>query len=283
VNAGQQLLLGWEALWRSARQMRSIDVWIPGLVVALVQVGILAALAWFAHPAVSWFMAPILRRVAGEEVLRYPNVFQVMPALYGHAGLIVEALIGATMAGATVWLFARRFEGRPATASAGLAHALRRALPLVIASLPGTLLIDLVLTASDRWLVDHGGPRLVRHAIHYGAVGVALLVQAFFLYVVAYVVLEGRGVLGAWGGLPEAARRGFWGALFVSCVLYLPHLPGDLIGRLAPVIVQRGRPELVTGLVGMEIVIGLLTNLLLAGGAALLFLSAVTDESAEGA
>jgi hypothetical protein len=283
VNAGEQFLLGWEALRRSARHLRSFSVWVPGLLVAGVQLAVLGALAWFAHPAFSWFMAPILRRMAGEEALRYPNVFQIMPALYGRAGLVVEALLGAIMAGATVWLFARRFEGRPAAASAGLAVAGRRAAALVLAGLPGTLLIVLVLGVSDRWLVDHGGPRLVRHAIHYGALGIALVVQAFFLYAIAYVVLEGRGVLRAWGGLPAAAQRGFWGALFISCVLYLPHLPANLLGRIVPMIVQRGRPELVTGLVGAEIVVGLLTNLLLAGGVALLFLGAVSDAHAEGA
>ncbi len=283
MNPVQQTLLGWEALRRSARHLRAGSLWVPWVVLGAVQLLVLACLAGFAHPAISWFMAPLLRRLAGEDALRYPNVFQLMPALYGRASVLVDAVPGAVMAGAALWLYARRFEGHPARAGAGLAVAVRRGLALVLVNLPGAVLIHAVLIGGQWWNANHGGPRLMRFGVHYGTLGLALAVQAFFAYAAAYVVIEGRSALQAWARLGEAARRGFWAALFVSAVLFLPHLPLNLLGRAVPAVVQRGRPELVTGLVGTEILVGLVTSLLLAGCVSLVFLSAVAETAEEGA
>jgi hypothetical protein len=281
VNAFAQLVLAWQGLRRSLRHLRSADVWMPWLIVVAVQVLVLACLTNFAHPAVSWFMAPLLRGAAGEDVLRYPNVFRLLPALYGRAGVAVSAVFGAVMSGAVLWIFARRFEGERAPAAAGLALALRRAPTLIVANLPATVLIAVALFAGE-WLAAHApGPRLLRPLARWAGLGGALVVQSAFLYVSAYIMLEGRGLVGAWRGIGPGVVRGFWAALLLSVALFLPHLPGSyLVGRV-PALVERGTPELVAGLVVFEIAVGLVTSLLLAGGAALVFLGAVS-ERAEG-
>ncbi len=275
-----QIILAWQGMRRTVRHLATAAVWVPWLIVGGLQLAVLVCLWGFAHPWISWFMAPLLQRVGGEAMLRYPNVFRVMPALYGRAALVIGVLVGAVMGGAAIWLFARRFLQRESRPGEGLRLAVRRAFSLIVANLPAAILTVLVLALSEWWVQEKSGPRILQTAARFGGLGLALVLQALFAYVSAVVVLEGKGVLEAWRRIGECAARGFWAALLLSVVLFLPHLPVDYLGRHAQTIAQRGVPELVGLLVAAEIALGVVTSLVFSGGIALVYLTAISESEA---
>jgi hypothetical protein len=109
----------------------------------------------------------------------------------------------------------------------------------------------------------------------------SVLLQSFFFYVTALVVLEGRGVLGTLAGLPLTWARGFWAALLVGLLLLLPLLPIHYLSGLSSVLVDRGRPELVGWMVLIQVALSLVLWFLLAASSSLLYLS-LCAEAPEG-
>jgi hypothetical protein len=278
----EQVVLAFQSLAHSAREGRQWRLWVPWLPVLALQLGALACLWWFAHPALSWFMAPWLEWVAGESVLHYPNVFRLLPALYGRADLVIVLLAGAVAVGASTVMFGTRFTGRELSARAGVRRALARGLVLVLANLPLNLLV-LGLYGLEGWLdADSRMQGASRPALALLILALAILLQAFFLFLNPLLMLGGRGLVASFQALPQAALRGRWAALTLAAVLWVPLLPIQLLAHAAPRIAERGTPELVGGLVVTQIVIALLVAFLLTGGSTLIYQSLVAQGAKDG-
>ncbi|MBI1796589.1 MAG: hypothetical protein HYR74_06005 [Candidatus Eisenbacteria bacterium] len=281
MNPIEQIALAWQCLKHAAAQLLRPSLWAPWLVLGAVEVAVVLALAGFAHPALSPIVVPFLLRAGGEAALHYPTVFRMLPALFARADLVIGALLGSIVTGVSTALFAVRYAAVPAPRDL-LHRALARAPALVIVSLP-VALATLVLTAGlARWAGDDATP-IVRAAGGIAALGIALVVQAWFVFGVPYIVLAGRGWLAALAGLPRAAGRAMVGALFLSIVAVVPSLPFQQLARMSDTIVSRGRPEMMTWVTLAGIAASLLGAFLLTGGATLLFQTAVAepDDDAE--
>ena len=126
MNPIEQVSLAWLALGRTLRQAWRPALWAPWLLLGAVEVGVVVLIWGYAHPAVSWVMAPLLRNWAGEDALHYPNVLRRLPVLFGGLDLVIGAILGSIMIGAATLLFAERFRGSRAavgeTLEIGRAH-----------------------------------------------------------------------------------------------------------------------------------------------------------------
>jgi hypothetical protein len=284
MNVLEQIVLGWHSLLFTLRHLTSRAMWLPWLLLGIVQLSIVAAIWWFAHPFVSWLMAPVLRRLGGEEVLHYPALFRAMPALYARADFVVTAVLGALAAGASTALFATALEthdgGPRPNGVAGLFGALRRALPLIAVNLPLNLLVVGFAFGLETWLAGRGSSGIIHKLGGFVTLGGALAIQAFFLYGTAWVVLGRKSFLGAWRELPHSAARGYWAALFLGILATLPLLPFQQIARHVQTLVSRGRPELAGWLVVAQVFVTLLTAFLLTGAITVVYHTSIlrTDE-----
>lgn len=274
MNLLEQLTLAWQALRHTVPQLVRPRLWLWALPLAAAELLVVALLWYAAHPLVSWFMVPLLRAASGADTLHYPRIFEVMPALFSRADLVIGAVVGSIAFGAATPAFAERFRGEPVRPWPALGGALRRAGALVLVLLPFNLLLiglDVVLRIG---VLRHGGG-LIGRVAPLATTGASLVVQAAFFYAVALVVLEGRSARDALRALPATWRPGFLAALLVSVVcfgivtaLHLPFLSPRLL-------VDRGVPELAGWLTVVQIGAGLLNGFLLTGAATLLYLSAV--------
>src|SRR6185295_15862850 len=104
MNVLEQLVLAWHGLVFALRQLGRGTMWLPWLLLGVIQLSFLALVWWFAHPFVSWLMAPLLVRLAGESVLHYPRLFDAMPSLYARADVLLSAIFGTLAAGASTAL-----------------------------------------------------------------------------------------------------------------------------------------------------------------------------------
>jgi hypothetical protein len=274
----EQIALGWQCLLHALGLALRPALWGPWLVLGLAQAMVLAALGGFAHPALSWLMAPLVVRLAGEEALHYPSFFRVLPAVFARADVAVAALAGAVIAGASIALFADAFAGRVPRASAAWRRALSRAPALVLVNLPVTA-IALALPA----IVALAGPGLVTRIALPLALAVVSVVQAWFLFASAFVVLENRGAWPALAALPGAMGRAGGTALVLSAATLIPPLLVQPLVARSDTIVSRGVPELVAGVVLAQAAVALASAFVLTGGATLAFQSALARPREEAA
>lgn len=257
-------------------------MWAPWLLLGAIQLTVVLVLAGFAHPALSWFMAPWLRAAAGEDALHYPNVFRLLPGLYARVDLLVTATLGVLAAGAATYLFAARLDRAAVATRAGegLRRALARAVPLIAVNLPLNLLVVGLSVGLEWWVGERDSSGLVRRFARLFALGGALVLQAFFVYGTALVILGGRGVWGALRALPHAARQGFWAALCLSVVGILPLLPVQELAGRTSLIVDRGAPEVMVVVVAAQIALTLLMSFLLAGSVTVVYQGTVAPAEA---
>jgi len=279
MNVIEQVMLGWQCLRYASRQLLSPALWAPWLMVGGVEALALAALWWFAHPWVSWLMAPLLTSAAGEGVLRYPNLFRVLPGLFARVDLVVQASLGALAAGVATALFAVRSADRTASPGAAWRQAGRSVLRLVLVNLPLTLIAVGLSYGLDLALQARGSSSSSRHLAHGMSLGLIFVVQAWFLYANALVMLGGYGWLGALAALPRLAARGMAGAFFMAVLTLVPLLLVQGLTATVASLVDRGVPETVGWLVAVQLVVTLVSSFLLTGGAAVYYQSALTEES----
>jgi len=278
MNAFEQLAVGWQVLVRTLARLGRPAVWAPFTPLALLEFGALVVLIGFAHPLVSWIMAPLLRRAGGEALLHYPNVLRQLPDLYGRVDLLLGATVGAVVVGAGTRVFADQFAGRRDRPGAALREATRRAPALILVSAPFNLLAYL-LSSGLGWLIAHRqSGALVHRFADLIVLGGTVVLQSLFFYVACDVMLAGRGVIGTLANVPHAAARGFWAALLVGALLALPLLPLQSLAGHSALIVERGTPELVGWLMAAEAAIGLVLWFALAGSATLAYLTLVDHD-----
>jgi len=278
VSWSEQVALAWQSLGHALRQMRRLVLWLPWLLLGLLQAGALAALCFAAHPWLSPVLAPLVVRMAGPGALHYPDLYLALPGIYARIDLVLAALPGALVLGASTALFRDVFLARTPRPGAALGLALRRALTLIAVGLPYQLLAAgwAVLIATT----IGGRPGIVGRAAYLLALGGSVLLQALFLYVSAFVVVEGRGIRGTFASLPHGWRHGFWAAFVLGVLLLLPLLPLNLLSGASHVIASRGRPELLAAMSFAQIAIALAAGFLLSGAATLVFLGGIARRSA---
>ena len=271
----EQVALGIQALRFTVLALFRPRLWAPWLMLGAVEVLVVVALWQFAHPAFSWFMAPLLSRLAGEPALHYPRVFELMPEFFDRADVAVGALLGSVAIGIATPLFAGQFRGETPRVGEALAQGLRRSPALILVQLPFNVLVTGISLGVSAWLAHRGGAGLITRAAELGVTGGSLALQASFFYAAALVMLKGRSALESLRELPSTWRRGFVPACVVGALTLLLLLPLHWLSGQEDLVVARGRPELVGWLTLLEVAGGLLNWFLLTGSATLIFLSAL--------
>ena len=249
---------------------RSWIVWWP-LIIA--HGAWLAALVWFAHPAVAALMVPLLERLAGPEVLHYPNVFRVLPGLNARGAFVLLAVLGPVVAGAAALVFDDVFAGsRPAPGRA-LARAARRAPALIAAQLPLQLALLALTFGVSAWLEGRGSSGLTVRAFMLASLGAGVVAQSVFLYVPASVMLGGCGPLEAWREIPRAVGRAGVVALLLVAAAAVLGVPFQQAADMADPLVDRGRPEIMVAVVAAQVAFGLAVALVLTASSVLAYRS----------
>jgi hypothetical protein len=252
-------------------------LWLWTIPLLAVQLPLVLLLWYAAHPLVSWFMAPLLDRLAGPASLHYPRLFALMPGIFDRADAVLGALVGSIAFGAATPAFAAAFRGEAVSARAALARAFARAPQLVLVLLPFNLLL-LGIDLFGRALGPMVAGRKIAVALPLLVTGSALAMQAAFFYAVALVMLEGYGARAALRALPSTWRPGFSAAWIVSAVTLFLLALARLPGVTPALLVERGVPELSGWLTVWHVATGLVNGFVLTGAATLLYLVAVAPE-----
>jgi hypothetical protein len=205
----------------------------------------------------------------------------VLPALHARVAFVIDALIGVVAIGAATWLFAARFSDHRPPGGDGLRAAAGRWGTLVLAHLPLQVLVLLLAFGIPEWLNARGSAGMtVRLGMVAGIVGV-FLVHVVFVLVAPLVMLAGLGVRDTWRELPTLFSHAGFAAVVIALVGTAVTWPVSLLGRFADRIVDRGSPELVILLVGVQITAALIAAFVTAGSITLVYQSLIGDTGDE--
>jgi hypothetical protein len=271
------LIWSWSETGRAVRRGTALS---PFILYAVVQAAVVFAVAAFAYPPFSAFVAPALRWRFGEAALHYPNnLFLLRPSL-GQADTVLWVFLGAVLSAAAVRLFAARFAGGREGLGAAWSAGLRRYFPLVVVAaivtgathlvsrLPFTFWQDLAESSPSRF-------RLIRAA----SVAVVIALEALFVYVPPFLVLSGRRLGPALAGsFSLALRAPVVTYLLVGVPAALELLPLWL-SRQSSAIAYRLSPELLIFVMAVWIVVILVAAYITIGGTTRFFLHATQDEA----
>jgi hypothetical protein len=223
MNLLEQLALGWHCPLRALRECFRAALWRPWWPLLAGYVVLLLAIAFAAHPLLSAFMAPAIRMAAGDDALRYPELFRRLPGLWRWAQLAFDALVTPFAAGYSALLWSERFHGVPLHPAHARAEMLHRAPKLLLAMLPVTLATVLGNAALDSLAsVRMSG---LSRALAPQAIGALLFfVRAACFYAVPMVMLDCRGSRRALLVLPGTlgSVRAGAGRLPVAALVQMP-------------------------------------------------------------
>jgi hypothetical protein len=277
MNAFVQIALGWQCLMVALRQMGRAGLWVPWLLLAALQVTMLIVIAGFAHPAVSAWMAPLLVRAAGSDVLHYPAVFDALPALQARGEFLIGLVPGIVLVGAATAQFGARYEGHAIAARAGLAQGVRRGGALLVAQLPFQILVLALTFVLEWWLTTRGSAGLTRKLAGLVGQWAAILLAVPFLFVPPLVMLGRHGAAGAWRELPEFMGRGGLAALALVLLGAAVRWPFAMLAVYGGRLVKPIAPELTLTLAVGQVLAAMVSGFLVAGAAALLYQTLESD------
>jgi hypothetical protein len=247
--------------------MRRGVFFVPFLLYLAAEALVFALLWGFANPAVSWFMVPLLTRSFGEPATHYPNNLLVFPAMFTQVELVLGLLWGTLLFAAASYLFAAGFGAAKVRLGEALARARACYPQLVLSQIPATILAAGVLFLAERHIATTAG--ITGNAIRlyrYGGFFLSIVFQALFAFAMVQIVFERVGLARALGRSVRLASRNAIGCLLLVGIPSLMHYPASAIVRRAPLLLERGAPEMLALVTAADVLVGFITNYLWLGG-----------------
>jgi len=258
--------------WRGAIALsRRPAIWLPLLGVTALQGALLLLLTSPHRGGLSVLALPLVRLLGGEAATHYPILYYALPTMFFRANLVLSALAGSIAGGAATLLFARAF-GYDAGRSP-YRRAWRSAPALIVTTaLTLGLLLGLAALATlvpGEWTLRSGA---VRWGVRGAMMVLLIVVQSLFVYATAWIVLKGHGI---WPAVRDSVRvtaRTLLPTLIAVGVSALLHFPFSFASGRVDLIAGKLKPEVIAGLLAVQIGVQLLVTFLLVGAATRLFL-----------
>lgn len=245
---GQLGLILWSWIETTRNVVRG-RLWVPFLILALVQWAGILFLTQLGSPLIGPIVAPIVRLVAGEAALHYPVFYLALPTVFTRAQFVLDLLFGAWLMGAAFLLFWQA--DRPADpGSSAFGRATKAYWKLVLLRLPVSAAALVILFWLPGVLAGSNQPsgntlRLIR----YGSVLVGAIIESLFLYASLALLVEGRGIGGAFKRSFGLALRSPVATLAVVLFPSLIQVPVSAVFRRSDTVVRNMSPEVVAWMV----------------------------------
>lgn len=241
MNPLQPFALGLEAMRRALVGLLRVPYGRAWLLLTAVLGAVVVALAWAAHPALSWFLAPLLERSHLPGMLRYPEHFEALPVLTRRTIAIASVTVIPALSALTMIRARARWTNLPEPA---VGHSLRRTPVYLLTPMPVLLVIGAMHAALP--LLD--GVRLssiTRAAIPFAVSFLSILLLASWAWMLPRVALANRSLLTVWREWPRHVARGFIPALIVIGSVFLGLHPFERALDGASHGAGTGNPEIV--------------------------------------
>ena len=258
--------------WQSAAVLlfRS-TIWLPFLMILTIQIVGFVLIAGFYHPVLFPVAAPLVALLGGPDALRYPILYLALPSMFARLNLGINILVASLGGGVATILFARAFGA--SNANGAWRRAIRR-WPVLLAF--AALSVALVVGVSMLTSLIPEAIVLQNRALRWGSRALGFLcfvvVQCYLAYTTAWVVLRDQSI---WPSLRDSIRvasRTFLPTFLVIAVPSALLYPFSYAADRVEWIAAKFRPEVITVLLGSQLLLEILATFLVVGAVTRLFL-----------
>jgi hypothetical protein len=269
-SLGRSVIAAASALQESLGMLISPLVGLPYLIWFAAQLLLMGAyLSLHTGPAAS-FWAWFVPGVPAEALRHYPDHLILMQAVLNRIEMLLDVIVRCVFHGATIIMIREVFRGRRPGVGDSFGRSIKRYRDLFLVSLISAAAVYAVVSAGRQLTAGITGP--ARFAAASAWVAAGLVTQAFFVYALPYVVLEGRSFAGAlWGGIKLTARLATKTILIVLIPFVLT-LPTMLLSLKAEMIALRLSPGFMIHLHVADKVMELVSMYLITAGATVIFM-----------
>jgi hypothetical protein len=264
-GAGADIRAGLSAIYKALQFVRSIKIVLPLLLYFVFKLIVILLYAKGGPGILDSVWALFLPGRGAGGIGHYPQRFLLFPLLMNRLDIALDILVHVIAQGTTILLIASALGGRSLGLAGSFGRAMRRYWHLAGVMLVATVLILastylpvlpslLGWTARNRYLVTGGGILL------------GLVVQAFFLYAVPFVLLNGESFLKAIGKSFAFARKRYLLALTLAAVPFVVTIPTFLLGFKAQALSLRIFPELLMHIQILGEIMKMISAYILVGG-----------------
>ncbi len=271
MNRFQSLAISWWA-WRGIfASISRPRVWVPFLIITALQAIILILVINFHQRPVLPVALPLVRLLAGDEVVHYPVFYYVMPTLFFRINMVINIFIASITGAVATTYFARAYGYGDDSGAWG--RAFRAAPSLIgISIVTVTLLFGVAWlaaqvpnTAATQGVIGRWGLRLVSMLLF-------ILVQSFLAYSTAWVALIGHKF---WPAIRDSVRITSQTLLPTLIAVGVPALllyPFTYAAGRVDIVINNLNPEVMVVILILQIICQIFVTVLLVGAVTRLFL-----------
>lgn len=246
--------------------------WRPFAALGVAQGAFLALVLGFYSTALLPFMLPLNRLLGGEGAVHYPILYYLLPLIFQRGNMAINVLLASLALGAATILFARAYGFVSGRSGSSWRLAWNKAPLLIGAALIETLLqyglMESARLVPQRLFLENA---MVRWGTRGTVLGLSILIQCLFVYATAWIVLMNRGIVAAIRDSVRVAVRTFVPTAIVVAIPALVMFPLSYVAGRADVIAEKFKPELMTSLMVVQIVLQLFLTFVLVGAVTRLF------------
>jgi len=250
-------------------------IWIPFLIIGLLQVACLGLLLSFHQSALLPLTAPVIHSVVGDAGLHYPTFFLTLPYVFSRVSLVLSIVTSIAVAVATI-MFAGVFRGQDWRAP--WRTSWKRYPALIVTTALLAVLLYLVSKAMGLVPVHaQATSTLARWGTRAVMVFAFVIIQTFLIYTTAWIVLRGASAVASVGRSIRVAWNTFLTTLILVTVPVLLVFPLDYATGRTDWMIGKFRPELVTWILMVEILVELVLGFILVGATTRIFIYQVEE------
>lgn len=261
---------GLSAAYKSLLIIRSIKIVIPLLLYFLFELLVIIIYTRVGPGSLDYFWTLFLPGRSANVIGHYPQRLLLLPEILGGLDIVLDILVYVVAQGATIVLIAAALSGRPLDLGNSFAATMKRYWRLIGVMFVATLII-LFATYLPRLPSNFGWTTHNRYIATISSVLLGILVQAFFLYAVPFVIIGGESIFGAIAKSIRFARRRYLLSLTLAAVPFIIMLPTFLLGFKAQILSLRIYPELITHIQILGEIMNVVATYILVGGVTVIF------------
>ena len=243
-------------------------VWIPLLMYMAIKLAVLALYVLTAGGGAARVWSIFVGGEAGATLLRYPNMFYLLPTVVGRIDLGMEALVGVVFQAAVMLLFLQAMRNQPLSLSRAFAGARARYVQIVLVTICASVTLYAWFWLQHWAYANVPIPRvLIIGGFFFGG----LCVQGLFVFALPIALLNGQSVPAALIGGMKAAIVKPMRAILLVAIPFAVTLPAIFVGDKTVFLVERLSPEIVIWIQVLQELMHWPAMVLLMGGLAALF------------
>jgi len=278
---GTGIRAGFSAIYKALLLVRGIKILLPLLLYFVFELFVIILYVRGGPGALDGFWALFLPGGGAGAIGHYPQRLLLLPVLIGRVDILFDILLHVVAQGITVLLVASALEGSSLRLALSFGRTIGRywhlagvMLIATVVILAATYLPALPMlfdwTAYDRYIATGGG------------IIIGILAQAFFLYAVPFVLIDGESFPTALRSSIRFARRRYMLSLTLAGVSFAVTLPTFLLGFKAQIISLRTFPELIMHIEILGEIMKLISTYILVGGVTVIFMEEASTRSSPG-